>query len=116
MPFAGTLEAVNNAHKQRFNMCGYAAQKVETVRIGIIGIGQRGIGAVHRFRLIEGLEIKALCDLRIERVEAGQKAVTDYGLPAARSYTQGLFTDTHDQRNKRFCSEISASRQDIYRD
>ena len=43
MPFAGTLEAVNAAHKQRFNMCGYAAPKVETVRIGIIGIGRRGI-------------------------------------------------------------------------
>ena len=43
MPFADTLEAVNNAHKQRFNMCGYAAPKVETVRIGIIGIGRRGI-------------------------------------------------------------------------
>ncbi len=36
------------AHKQHFNMCGYAAPKLDTVRIGIIGIGNRGLAAVDR--------------------------------------------------------------------
>jgi hypothetical protein len=84
--FKGILEEVKKPHKQRFNMSGYAAPKIETVRIGIIGIGRRGIGAVNRLKLIEGLEIKALCDLRMECVDAGQKAITDFGLPAARTY------------------------------
>ena len=32
---------------QQFNMCGYAAPKLETVRIGFIGLGNRGPGAVE---------------------------------------------------------------------
>lgn len=55
--------------QQRFNMSGYAAPKLETVRIGFIGLGQRGPGAVNRMSHIQGVEIKALCDIRPERVE-----------------------------------------------
>ena len=54
---------------QKFNMCGYAAPKLETVRVGIIGLGNRGPGAVERMTHIEGVEIKALCDLRPERID-----------------------------------------------
>lgn len=54
---------------QRFNMSGYAAPKLETVRIGFIGLGMRGPGAVNRMSQIEGVEIKALCDLRPESAE-----------------------------------------------
>jgi len=31
---------------QRFNMCGYAAPKISTVRGGFIGLGMEGPGAV----------------------------------------------------------------------
>jgi hypothetical protein len=81
------LKATQKRHQQRFNMSGYAAPKIETVRVGIIGIGRRGLTAVHRLKLIEGLEIKALCDIRPICVQAGQKAITNFGLPAARIYT-----------------------------
>lgn len=54
---------------QRFNMSGYAAPALETVRIGFIGLGMRGPGAVHRMKNIEGVEIKALCDIRPEKAE-----------------------------------------------
>ncbi len=54
---------------QRFNMSGYSAPKIETVRIGFIGLGMRGPGAVNRMSKIEGVEIKALCDLRPEQAE-----------------------------------------------
>ncbi len=52
-----------------FNMSGYAAPKIETVRIGFIGLGNRGPGAVERISHIEGVQIKALCDKRPERIE-----------------------------------------------
>src|SRR5688572_33389540 len=61
------------AAPQRFNMCGYAAPRLERIRVGIVGIGSRGSNAVDRLRHVEGLEIKALCDLRPERVAVGQK-------------------------------------------
>ena len=34
--------------KPAFNMCGYAAPKIENVRIGIIGIGMRGFDPERR--------------------------------------------------------------------
>ncbi|MBK8390185.1 MAG: hypothetical protein IPL23_13310 [Saprospiraceae bacterium] len=36
------------------NMSGYAAPKMGKVRIGFIGLGMRGPGAVERMRYIEG--------------------------------------------------------------
>ena len=40
-----------------FNMSGYAAAKMDKVRIGVIGLGMRGPGAVERMSFIEGVEI-----------------------------------------------------------
>lgn len=60
-------------HSQHFNMSGYAAPKLPTVRIGIVGLGQRGPGAVDRLSKIEGVEIKALCDLMPDRVDKMKK-------------------------------------------
>lgn len=57
----------------RFNMSGYAAPKLNTVRIGFIGLGNRGPGAVKRMKFIEGVDIKALCDVRPARTEAAKK-------------------------------------------
>lgn len=54
---------------QIFNMCGYAAPKLETVRIGFIGLGNRGGEAVPRLIHIEGVEVRALCDIKDEMVQ-----------------------------------------------
>jgi hypothetical protein len=54
-------------------MSGYTAPKLNTVRVGIVGLGMRGPGAVDRLSYIEGVDIKALCDLSPEKVEAMQK-------------------------------------------
>ena len=40
-----------------FNMSGYAAPKLEKVRIGFIGLGNRGPGAVMRMSKIEGVDM-----------------------------------------------------------
>jgi hypothetical protein len=61
------------SHKQRFNMSGYAAPKIEKVRVGIIGLGNRGPSHLQTMRYIEGVEIRALCDLRPERTAAARK-------------------------------------------
>src|SRR5260221_2450634 len=55
------------------NMSGFAAPKLETVRIGFIGLGNRGPGAVERMSKIEGVDIKALCDLRPDKANAAKK-------------------------------------------
>lgn len=58
---------------ERFNMCGFAAPKLERVRIGFIGLGMRGPTHVNGFSRIEGVEIKGLCDIRPEKVDAMQR-------------------------------------------
>ncbi len=78
--------AVAKAHPQKFNMSGYAAPKIETVRIGIIGLGNRGPGAVERMSNIEGVEIVALCDKDMDRVKAAQEILQKHGLKTAREY------------------------------
>lgn len=90
---AGTLNSetgtpkVSANQKQRFNMCGYAAPKLDKVRIGIIGLGQRGSAAVDLLPYIEGVEIVALCDQYNDRVEKMQKQLVVRGLPPVITYS-----------------------------
>lgn len=72
---------------QRFNMCGYAAPKIETVRIGVIGLGQRGSEAVERLSYIDGVEIVALCDKYPDRIAKSQKALEKMQRPKAKEYS-----------------------------
>jgi len=66
-------------HRQRFNMAGYSAPQLDLVRIGVIGIGERGRGTVMQLGSIEGVEIRALCDLEPERVKRGAELILDLG-------------------------------------
>lgn len=79
--------AAFEATGQTFNMCGYAAPKIETVRVAIIGLGQRGSDAVERLSYIDGLEIVALCDKYPDRVAASQKILEKMKRPRAKEYT-----------------------------
>src|SRR5690554_2304761 len=63
----------SRGHTQKFNMHGYAAPKLDKVRMGFIGIGSRGSGTLIRFSSIEGVEVKALCDIVPERVDSAIK-------------------------------------------
>jgi predicted dehydrogenase len=79
-------DSLRSAPRDR-NMCGYAAPKLEKVRIGFIGLGMRGPGAVERMSHIEGVEIKALCDKYPERASKTQEILRKAGLPPAREYS-----------------------------
>jgi len=75
------------AQKPAFNMCGYAAPKLEVVRIGIIGIGMRGSDAVGRLSYIDGVEIVAICDKYPERLAGAQKTLASLNRPKAKEYS-----------------------------
>jgi len=80
------LDSVRKSHIQKFNMSGYAAPALPVVRVGFIGLGDRGSGAVQRMSYIEGVEIKALGDLRPAAVEGSQKYLDRIGRPAAQEF------------------------------
>jgi predicted dehydrogenase len=85
-PFARTRELTEKEHRQLFNMCGYAAPKLDKVRVGFIGLGNRGPVNVDAIAYVDGVEIKALCDRRIVRIDYTQKILAKHGLPPAKEY------------------------------
>ncbi|QRR03349.1 Gfo/Idh/MocA family protein [Dyadobacter sandarakinus] len=56
-----------------FNMSGYAAPKIDTVRIAYIGLGNRGGGAIKRIVHLDNVDVKALCDIRKDNVTEAAK-------------------------------------------
>lgn len=69
------------------DVIGLVTEPLEVVRVGFIGLGMRGPGAVSRFTHIPGVEIKALCDLHEDRVEKSQERLEKAGFPRATSYS-----------------------------
>ena len=56
------------------------------VRLGIIGLGQRGLRTIQRYRYIEGATIVALSDIHPERIREAQALLGSLGCPEAKGY------------------------------
>ena len=69
------------------DVIGLTAPAMDTVRVGIIGLGMRGELAVYRFTHIPEAKVVAISDLYEDRIANAQKTLTDAGLPAADVYT-----------------------------
>lgn len=68
---------------------GAGSPGVKPVRIGIVGTGNRGTSLLGIFLTIEGVEIPALCDIDVKRLEAAQTLVTKAGRPKPEGYSRG---------------------------
>ena len=68
------------------SMQGYAAPALKKIRVGVVGLGMRGPGAVHRLAAIPGVEVAALCDLHEERVKIQQDWLKKNKKPEAKGY------------------------------
>ena len=67
-------------------MASYAAPQLKQVRVGVVGLGRRGQGAVHRISQIPGVVITALCDVREEMVVWQRNYLKKAGKPAAKEF------------------------------
>jgi len=67
----------------------FTAPPVPTVRVGFVGVG--GMGSAHVMNLlnIDGVEIRAVCDVVPAKVERAQKRVVEAGQPKPAGYTNG---------------------------
>ena len=63
----------NNGNGQQFKMSAYSAPKLETVRVGFIGLGQGGSSHMRNVTKIKGVQIKVLCDIRPEFANRAKK-------------------------------------------
>lgn len=68
------------------DMLQFAAAPIPTVRVGFIGLGMRGPGAVSRMTNIEGVEIVALCDVVEANVKKVNEKLTQKGLLPAEEF------------------------------
>ena len=66
---------------------GLTVPKLEVVRVGFVGLGMRGPGAVERFTYIPGTQIVALCDYEQERAERCQQLLKKASMPKAAIYS-----------------------------
>ncbi len=60
---------------------------IDTVRVGFVGLGMRGPGAVERFTHIDGVKIVGLCDKYADRAESCQVHLRNAGMPDATIYS-----------------------------
>ena len=73
--------------KGQQDMLQFAAEPLDTVRVGFIGLGSRGKGGPKRWSQIEGTKIVALCDLKQECIDKAQSYLDKAGRPRAAEYT-----------------------------
>ena len=71
------------------DVLGLTAEPIETVHIGVVGLGMRGSEAIRRLAQLPGAEITALCDLLPDRVESAQAQIVGLGKPEAAGKYSG---------------------------
>ena len=69
------------------DVLGLRVPAIKTVRIGLVGLGMRGPGAVENFCVIPGVEVVALCDYEEARAERCQQYLKKAGLAPAAIYS-----------------------------
>lgn len=75
--------------QQGQSVIGLVAPKMDTVRVGFIGVGQRGYGHVKRMCHIEGAQIVAICDPHQQVLDKSAKYITEQGYTAPALYSNG---------------------------
>ncbi|MFK0294149.1 Gfo/Idh/MocA family protein [Streptomyces sp. NPDC090442] len=87
---AGTADAAATAPKpQGKTMIGVPFAPRGTVRVGIIGLGNRGDSMIDLFLAVPHVRVVALCDPVKEKVAKAVAKVTKAGQPAPAVYTNG---------------------------
>jgi hypothetical protein len=82
-------------------MQGFALPPLKRVRVGVVGLGSRGVGAVHRLAIIPGVEVAAICDIRRERVEGELKWFKENGKSAPKVFCE------NEESWKKLCANTS---------
>lgn len=73
------------------SVMGLTVAPMQTVRAAIIGVGQRGVGFVRHLCNIDGVELKAVCDIDAEVTARAVKIAVEEGHPAPDVYGKSDF-------------------------
>jgi hypothetical protein len=89
---AALKSAVPRPRRGQQRVFGLKAPPLDKVRIGFIGLGGRGSSLLGNLLDIDGVEVKAVCDLVPARVKSAQQRVVAKGQPEPAGYAKG---ETH---------------------
>ncbi len=70
------------------SVLGLKHPPLETVRVGVIGVGSRGSGLLNDLLAIDGAVVTAVCDVVSERVAAAQARATAKGQAAPTGFSR----------------------------
>jgi predicted dehydrogenase len=85
----GSLGAGLLASKSGLKFSGSDQTEIKPVRLGFVGMGSRGIQMLRVALALEGVEIRAVCDIVENRVERSQRMVEAAGQPRPQGYSRG---------------------------
>jgi len=71
------------------SVMGLVVPAMAEVRVGLIGVGERGVGYIHHFNNIEGARITAICDTDPLVLERARKLMTEHGSNQVAYFGQG---------------------------
>src|SRR5690625_2815759 len=71
------------------SMIGVPFEPYDEVRVGIIGLGNRGMGMLPLFDAVPGVRITAIADVRRERVREASDRLAAEGSRRPREYSRG---------------------------
>lgn len=61
------------------SVIGLTSEPMQTVRIGVVGLGMRGEFAVQRLTFVPGAQITAICDIEPDRTQRSRQWLVDNG-------------------------------------
>src|ERR671932_2899625 len=65
------------------------AKPIESVRVGFVGVGVKGSEHVSNLLRLDGVELKAVCDIREEACAAARRRAEALGKRTPTAYTRG---------------------------
>jgi hypothetical protein len=83
------LSSPAEAHPKGEGRSQFKVSPIDPVRVGFVGVGGMGSAHVQNFLNIDGVQIKAICDIVEAKVERAQKWVVEAGQPKPNGYSRG---------------------------
>ena len=68
------------------SVVGLRVPKIDIVRCGVIGLGERGLPTLRELMLLEGCEVKAICDIHAPSLQAGSAEVLKRGRAGVKTF------------------------------
>ena len=89
LAFLGCQEEEHSSVQNHFTSPSVSDNPINLLRVGIIGVGSRGLFFVHDLLAFDNVELRAIADYDQDRIEWAQRLVSNSGKPQPTVYDNG---------------------------